>query len=73
MPVEMVVRSRIIFLVVWVKVMLILIMRVLMSVCKCLVDMGMFVPLPVKAHDSSEHQRSGEPEKCWRLLAKQNQ
>lgn len=52
----MVVRLRIVFPVVRMTVVFILIMRVLMPMCESLMDMGMLMPLPVKAQDAGEHQ-----------------
>lgn len=44
----MVVRLQLILFAVWMAVMLILVMRMLMTMCDSFMNMGMFMPFPVK-------------------------
>lgn len=73
MHMDMVMWLCIVFLIMRMMVMFIMIMRVLVPMCNSFMDMGMLVRFSVQTKDARDHQHSGEPEKCGRLLMKQNQ
>ena len=56
MHMVMIVWLHVVFLFVRMSMMFILIMSVLMPMCNSLMNMGMFVPLPIKAQNTRKHQ-----------------